>query len=495
MSQSADADAQGDARGIQRTKSAEAAPLEPAEVRRTRGQIDQVPEAAANDPSPGRLSLWVELAERAERGDQSDTSTGNTPKPQRLSLFTTNSPWAAMHRLAASLNPTQQQAQEGIDRSELQDVQNQVGATANRGDTGQWELSFTNDDSRALYRQAVRERQMELARPAENSLSALPPAADRSSRKTQPRDEAVAERGELQRLIENREGEASLSRQQLDVVQQIIKQANPEQLKHLKQAAQDTEAPDAWHKALRAVQAHIEKAAGVTDRQAADRQQTTPVEERFTVSPRLIGSEYWFRDRPDRLAFTETWLTLRTAEHSSAALMGVVDRAGELGWKTVHLHGSAEFKREAWVLATSRGLQAVGYTPTQRDPEAASAEQGRRERARPQQSPVASREAATSREASPAQPSDRQQAQQRQPSEPQTTDPAQLRAVMQKAMRDARVPAQLEVRLIEALERRANKLGTCTAKTSASSSRRPKTSRARSSATPRRFHSPRSTRR
>jgi hypothetical protein len=170
---------------------------------------------------------------------------------------------------------------------------------------------------------------------------------------------------------------------------------------------------------------------------------TSPVDERFTVSPRLVGNEYWFRDRPDRLAFTETWLTLRTAEHSSAALMGMVDRARELGWQTVHLQGSAEFKREAWVLATSRGLQAMGYTPTQGDREAAAAQQRRQQR----------------RVDLPAQPERTTSTKDQRPVVPDP-DQTQWRAVLQKAMNDARVPPQLEGRLMEALEQRGRQRGT-----------------------------------
>ena len=57
--------------------------------------------------------------------------------------------------------------------------------------------------------------------------------------------------------------------------------------------------------------------------------------------------------------------------------MGMVDRAVELGWKRLHLEGSPEFKREAWILAHSRGLEARGYTATMGDREAAEAERRR----------------------------------------------------------------------------------------------------------------------
>jgi hypothetical protein len=406
-----------------------------------------------------------------------------------------------MHRLAVSVSQTSESAKR-VERIVLDDTQRQLGATASRNEAGEWELSFTNDDSRALYRQAVRERQMELARPAENSLGALPAAAERTSRKSRKsrsQEEAATERSDLQALLDSRDAQGSRPWQQLEVERQVIQHANAEQITNLKLAAQDSADPGTWGKAVQTVQAQIERAAGLPERSSGNvepaastdrtrrrgletreandtnatlettgagkrtlpqnrQRDTPPVDERFTVSPGLVGNEYWYRDRPDRLAFTETWLSLRTAEHSSAALMGMVDRARELGWKTVHLQGSAEFKREAWVLATSRGLQAMGYTPTQGDRDAAATEQRRQERRPDQQTQIASQATRQQRRVDlPAQSERKTSLQGQRPVAPDP-DQAQWRAVLQKAMKDARVPPQLEGRLIEALERRGQQM-------------------------------------
>lgn len=480
-----DAEAQGDARGIQHPQgiNAKKPPQRPS-------QAERGADLEGNEPSTARLNLWAE---------RSDAASGEGAKPERVALYASDSPWASMHRLAASVSLTSESRQH-VNRIVLDDTQRQLGATASRNEAGEWELSFTNDDSRALYRQAVRERQMELARPAENSLGALPAAAERTSRKSRSPDEAAADRSELQALLDSRDAQGNRPRQQLEFERQVIQHANSEQIMQLKLAAKDNAYPAAWDKAVQAVQAQIERAAGLPERSSGNpepaghpdrtgrrgpetreaddtngtvetlgagkrtlpqnhQRDTPPVDERFTVSPRLVGNEYWFRDRPDRLAFTETWLSLRTAEHSSAALMGMVDRARELGWKTVHLQGSAEFKREAWVLVTSRGMQAMGYTPTQGDREAAAAEQRRQERRPDQQTQIAKQVTRQQRRVDlPAQPERKASPQSQRPVVPDL-DQTQWRAVLQKAMKDARVPPQLEGRLMQALEQRGRQRG------------------------------------
>ncbi|MCE2660992.1 MAG: hypothetical protein LW854_22640, partial [Rubrivivax sp.] len=364
-----DADAQGDARGIQRPQGTDAnkQPQRPS-------QTERGPDPEGKESPTARLNLWAE---------RSDAAVREGAKPERVALYASDSPWAAMHRLAVSVSQTSESAKR-VERIVLDDTQRQLGATASRNEAGEWELSFTNDDSRALYRQAVRERQMELARPAENSLGALPAAAERTSRKSRKsrsQEEAATERSDLQALLDSRDAQGSRPWQQLEVERQVIQHANAEQITNLKLAAQDSADPGTWGKAVQTVQAQIERAAGLPERSSGNvepaastdrtrrrgletreandtnatlettgagkrtlpqnrQRDTPPVDERFTVSPGLVGNEYWYRDRPDRLAFTETWLSLRTAEHSSAALMGMVDRARELGWKTVHLQGS-----------------------------------------------------------------------------------------------------------------------------------------------------------
>lgn len=109
------------------------------------------------------------------------------------------------------------------------------------------------------------------------------------------------------------------------------------------------------------------------------RKANPPLEERFNVRSHLLSKDYEFRDQPGKVAFTERLTSLRTADHSQAAAVGMMDRAAERGWATVRLTGSPEFVRQAWIAAEARGIKAVGYEPTKGDRDAAAAERARME--------------------------------------------------------------------------------------------------------------------
>jgi hypothetical protein len=84
--------------------------------------------------------------------------------------------------------------------------------------------------------------------------------------------------------------------------------------------------------------------------------------------------EYYTRDTAGQFAFTERWMSMGTASNSPAIVKGMMERADELGWTTVRLNGSAEFKRQGWIAAEARGIKAIGYEPTQGDRQAAAEE-------------------------------------------------------------------------------------------------------------------------
>ncbi len=54
--------------------------------------------------------------------------------------------------------------------------------------------------------------------------------------------------------------------------------------------------------------------------------------------------------------------------------------AAHRGWKRVELTGSAEFRREAWLAASARGIEANGYEPTELDRAALAKIQGQSDR-------------------------------------------------------------------------------------------------------------------
>jgi hypothetical protein len=394
-----------------------------------------------------------------------------TRTPDRVRLETTHddggtlvryrgpSPAHAMHHLAWVVNHEATESR-AIRRVALQDLQGTHGVKAARNARGEFELEFQTPDAQALYRQIVRERQMELAMPADNEISALAPVQQRQARAKGDSTTRDAESIEgLQRSIAAaldppKNEEASTRRRDSETERLVLERATLEQLKELKHLA-DTAQPKALREGLRDLQRQIENEVAREDdgRGPSMRRTpsaTTPVNERFTAQQRLGRRDYWMRDRPDRLAFTQTWLRLRTKEHSAAAIMGMVDRALELGWKRLHLDGTPEFKREAWILASARGLSVRGYTATLGDREAAEAE-----RRRIETTPKVRRDGSTERQATDRRPRpERDQAGRylaRQPSESRPTLEA-MRQILRKAMADAKTPPELEGRLLGLLD-------------------------------------------
>ena len=58
---------------------------------------------------------------------------------------------------------------------------------------------------------------------------------------------------------------------------------------------------------------------------------------------------------------------LVTQVASIEVVRDMVAIAAHRGWKRIELTGSAEFKREAWLAASSRGIETKGYEPTELD--------------------------------------------------------------------------------------------------------------------------------
>lgn len=85
--------------------------------------------------------------------------------------------------------------------------------------------------------------------------------------------------------------------------------------------------------------------------------------QRFTVK----GNEYRFQGAPNRVAFIDKGSKLATDAQTPFVVRGMVDAAEARGWTTLHLKGSDEFKREAWLQASQRGIRTAGYEPTVED--------------------------------------------------------------------------------------------------------------------------------
>ena len=69
---------------------------------------------------------------------------------------------------------------------------------------------------------------------------------------------------------------------------------------------------------------------------------------------------------------------MTTKSEDVATVRDMIGVAQAEGWKTVKVGGSREFRREAWIEAASRDIEATGYKATDRDRQEAQKRQHRR---------------------------------------------------------------------------------------------------------------------
>ncbi|WP_457831692.1 LPD7 domain-containing protein, partial [Staphylococcus aureus] len=69
---------------------------------------------------------------------------------------------------------------------------------------------------------------------------------------------------------------------------------------------------------------------------------------------------------------------LVTKGEDIARVRDMLSVAESKGWRAVKLGGSQEFRREAWIEAATRDIEAQGYTPTDLDRQEAEKRRARR---------------------------------------------------------------------------------------------------------------------
>jgi hypothetical protein len=83
----------------------------------------------------------------------------------------------------------------------------------------------------------------------------------------------------------------------------------------------------------------------------------------------VAGSNFYLRDDKKMLAFVDDGGFIRTTHENSEIIKRMLDLAEAKGWSSVHLAGSDEFRRKAWIEAQLKGLQTTGYEPDAWDQE------------------------------------------------------------------------------------------------------------------------------
>jgi putative DNA primase/helicase len=74
-------------------------------------------------------------------------------------------------------------------------------------------------------------------------------------------------------------------------------------------------------------------------------------------------NRYYFRHDDNQLAFEDHGHKLSTKHDDPIVALSMVQLAEAKGWQTINLKGTDEFKREAWLHASLKGMDVRGYKP------------------------------------------------------------------------------------------------------------------------------------
>jgi hypothetical protein len=110
----------------------------------------------------------------------------------------------------------------------------------------------------------------------------------------------------------------------------------------------------------------VAPATAETDKDALEarrRELVLSLGERFTIK----GDDYRFKADPSRIAFKDRGNWLSSHMDHAFVVRGMVDAAEAKGWSTLNVRGTEDFRRQAWMEGSLRGLEVKGYNPTIED--------------------------------------------------------------------------------------------------------------------------------
>jgi Large polyvalent protein-associated domain 7 len=190
----------------------------------------------------------------------------------------------------------------------------------------------------------------------------------------------------------------------------------------------------------------------------------------YTTEPESIAKVYYVEERNSERRYFEDYkrgnLAMRATDTSIMSkredlntIRAMLEIAEARGWHSVEIRGSAEFKREAWIEATARGLEGRGFAPSDLDRQ--EAERRRAERAqasevRALERTEARQERAAGHGAAAAHERKMESRQAGEPPAPTTTDSRRvIREAQMELSQDGRL---MLAALSEKIERQMNKL-------------------------------------
>ncbi|WP_107329158.1 LPD7 domain-containing protein [Metapseudomonas otitidis] len=149
-------------------------------------------------------------------------------------------------------------------------------------------------------------------------------------------------------------------------------------------AAQDLDdpfaEPEAPAAATTAAQASLQKEAPASPKAAndADVNQVEGVEVKneadlLIIPPKVakqfiaVGNKYFSPIKTDQLVFEDKGNRLETRFDNGQIASSFVEIAEARGWSEIKVSGTEEFRREVWIAASLRGIDARGFKPTDAD--------------------------------------------------------------------------------------------------------------------------------
>lgn len=113
---------------------------------------------------------------------------------------------------------------------------------------------------------------------------------------------------------------------------------------------------------------HVGKKANASqEEEPADEKPAPTVPDRVAKSYVELDGKYYFVKKPDQLAFVDKGVRLQTKLTNAKVAASMVDVAEARNWTELQVKGTSDFRREAWLEATSRGLKVRGYKPKAED--------------------------------------------------------------------------------------------------------------------------------
>lgn len=204
-----------------------------------------------------------------------------------------------------------------------------------------------------------------------NTIAATRPEHERAPGLGEPIDDVRA------KVLDTHQSSALFAEQgaqpgvqeRFDAERDAITRMQPSELKQVEQA--QTKGPEQAERVIGETMKQMQAEVEIRPKQVPPK----PLEDRYNiVKSGMFTKNYEVREQPGKVAFSERFLTLKTATNDASAITAMVERASEKGWGTVTLSGTLDFQRQAWIAATAHGITAVGYTPTPGDREAAARE-------------------------------------------------------------------------------------------------------------------------